>query len=189
MNKKYSYAELLRMEKSTISLTKRELKGIVFGYADMNAGEEQLGGIGGFSIIIYDTRIVEVRRYLFPEILAEERIYSVDEKCISEIRQEYQKYESEIPFIYAPDNGSCDGSISYFYFGHHWINALNIDYADEKIIKRIREVHPNNFDYWMSIVNKENQIMEIFFSICHILRKYGIILEQFSVIVNGELTE
>ena len=40
MKPKYSYDELLEMEKTTIPLTKRKLDGIVFGYADLNAGDQ-----------------------------------------------------------------------------------------------------------------------------------------------------
>ncbi|MDE5768433.1 MAG: hypothetical protein K2H82_03530 [Oscillospiraceae bacterium] len=90
--------------------------------------------------------------------------------------------------MYAPNNGSYDGLYNCFYFGNHWINALNIEYSDEKTIERIREVHSDDFEEWMIIVQAENKIMECFFSICEILRQYDIILKQYSVTINGEST-
>ena len=190
MKKKYSYDELLEMEKTTIPLTMRKLEGIVFGYANLNAGDEMLGGYGGFSFILYDTGIIEVREYVFPQILAKERFYQIPESCVSEIREVYLKYKDELDSLYAPDNGSCDGSISCFYFGNHWIDALNIDYADAPKIRCIRDAHPNDheFEEIMKIVRIENKIMEIFFAVCSVFKQYKIILGQFSVTVEGKST-
>ena len=187
--KQYSDEELDIMEKYTVPLTERKLDGIVFGYADFNAGDAEFGvDYGGFSIVLFDNGIVEVREYLFSEILVEERCYSVPQSCISEIQQEYQKYYHDIQTAYAPDNGSCDGSISYFYFGNGWIDALNIEYHDKKTIERIHEVHSDDFDEWMPIIQEENKIMKIFFSICEILKRYDVILNEYSVTVHGEST-
>ncbi|MDE7094727.1 MAG: hypothetical protein K2O52_07430, partial [Oscillospiraceae bacterium] len=118
--RKYSDKELDIMEKYTVPLTERKLDGLIFGYAEFNASDAGIGDYGGFSIVVFENGIVEIREYLFPQILVEERFYSVPESCISKIRQEYQKYYHEIQTAYAPDNGSYDGTMSYFYFGNHW---------------------------------------------------------------------
>lgn len=189
--KKYSDEELDMMRKSTVPLTERKLNGIVFGYADLNAGVAEYGvDYGGFSVLLFDTGTVEVREYLFSETLLEERHYFVPQSCISEIQQLYQKYHDEIQTMCTPDNGSCDSSFSCFYFGDHWIDALNIEYSDEKSIERIREVNPDpaEFEEVMTIVREENKIMKFFFFICEILRWYDIILDQYSVTVHGEST-
>ncbi|MBE6825909.1 MAG: hypothetical protein E7511_03380 [Ruminococcus sp.] len=231
MKKKYSYDELLEMEKTTIPLTMRKLEGIVFGYANRNAGDEMLGGYGGFSFILYDTGIIEVREYVFPQILAKEHFYQIPESCVSEIREVYLKYKDELDSLYAPDNGSCDGSFSEFFFGNKWISALNIDYHNEHDFSRAREVYqetlnyrakfrakvlhelennpdsadnatfqiavkmaqsfdekPESFEKIKTIMLAENKIMTIFFAVCDILKKYGIVLEQFRVTVKGEST-
>ncbi|MDE6729469.1 MAG: hypothetical protein K2J71_01675 [Oscillospiraceae bacterium] len=179
------------MEQATVPLTERKLNGMVFGYAELNAGDAEYGvDYGGFSVLLFDTGMVEVREYLFSQILLEERHYSVPQSCISEIQQLYQKYHDEIQTMYAPDNDSCDGGMYYFYFGNHWIDALNIDYTDEKSIERIREVNPDpaEFEEVMAIVREENKIMKFFFSICEILQRYDVVLTQYDVTVNGEST-
>ncbi|MDE6088161.1 MAG: hypothetical protein K2G25_07215 [Oscillospiraceae bacterium] len=166
--RKYSDDELETMQKSVVSLTKRDLTGMVFGYAELNAGEVEFGvDYGGFSIILFDTGMVEVREYIFSQIPIEERLYSVPQSCISEIQQQYQKYHDETQIMYVPDNDSCDGAINYFYFGNHWVDVLNIGYSD---------------------IKEENEIMECFFSICEVLRKYDIVLDIDSVTVHGEST-
>ncbi|MDE5768435.1 MAG: hypothetical protein K2H82_03540 [Oscillospiraceae bacterium] len=188
--REYSDEELDRMEQATVPLMERNLAGIVFGYAYFNAGFAGIGTYDGFSIVLFDTGVVEVREYICPEILIDERLYSVPQSCILEIQQQYQKYHNEIQTMYAPYNGSCDGELNCFYFGNHWIDVLNIDYTDEKSIERIREVNPDpaEFEEILAIVREENKIMKLFFSICEILRKYAIILDLYSVTVHGEST-
>ncbi|MDE5768434.1 MAG: hypothetical protein K2H82_03535 [Oscillospiraceae bacterium] len=56
----YSQEELDKMEQSTIPLTKRNLTGMVFGYAELNAGDACIGEYGGFSVILYDYGVAEV---------------------------------------------------------------------------------------------------------------------------------
>ena len=65
---------------------------------------------------------------------------------------------------------------------------MNIEYNDEKKFEQVRKVHPKDFDYWAEIMLAENKIMTAFFSVCNILKKYDIILEQFRVTVKGEAT-
>ncbi|MDE6729471.1 MAG: hypothetical protein K2J71_01685 [Oscillospiraceae bacterium] len=186
--KKYSNEELNRMEQSTIPLTKRNLAGIVFGYAKFSAGPESPGEYGGFSVILFENRIVEVREYLFPEIFAEERRYCVPLRCISEIKQQYQKYHEKIWTMRAPDNGSLDGAYISFYFGDRWIHTQNIEYTDEQRAVQIRKAHPNpaEFEKIMAVVREENKIMKCFFSVCEVLRKYNITLDQNPVTIHGE---
>ncbi|MDE6088163.1 MAG: hypothetical protein K2G25_07225 [Oscillospiraceae bacterium] len=187
----YSREELIRMEQASIPLTKRDLTGMIFGYAELNAGEAEFGvDYGGFSVILYDYGVVEVREYLFSQILAEERLYSVPQSCISEIQQQYQKYHDEIQTMYAPNNCSCDGSFNCFYFGNHWINALNIRYTGKQQMKQIWKLNlnPVKFKKNMAVVREENKIMECFFSVCEVLRKYDVILDSDSVTIQGKST-
>ena len=96
--------------------------------------------------------------------------------------------QDTIFFLNAPDNHSCDGSFSEFFFGNEWISALNIEYNDEKTYKRVKKVHPDDFDFWAEIMQAENDIMNTFFAICDILKRYDVILEQFCVTVKGVST-
>lgn len=188
--KKYSNEELNRMEQATVRLTKRNLAGIVFGYAVFSAGSKSTGDYDGFSVILFDNGVAEVREYVFSQILAEERLHSVPQSCISEIQQQYQKYHDEIQTMYAPNNGSYDGLYNCFYFGHHWINALNIRYTGKQQLKQIWKLNlnPVKFKKNMAVVREENKIMECFFSVCEVLRKYDVILDSDSVTIQGKST-
>ncbi|MDE6088162.1 MAG: hypothetical protein K2G25_07220 [Oscillospiraceae bacterium] len=187
--KKYSDKKLERMKQATVPLMERNLVGIVFGYACFTVFAS-IGDYGGFSIVLFENGIVEVREYLFSQILAEERLYSVPQSCILEIQQQYQKYHDEIQTMYAPYNGSCDGELNCFYFGNQWIDVLNIDYIEEKAIEKTREVYPDQakFEEVMTIIREENKIIKLFFSIFEILKQYDIVLDLSSVTVHGEST-
>lgn len=50
------------------------------------------------------------------------------------------------------------------------------------------EDNPEDFEETKRIMLAENKIMTAFFSVCNILKKYDIILEQFRVTVKGEAT-
>ena len=128
----YSMEELKLLECASVSVTEQSTKDVLFGFADLNAGDEMYGGYGGFSFRLYKNRLIIVQEYLFSNILAEERRYCVAHSCVNEIEQYYSENKDIIFPLYAPDNDSCDGSFSEFFFGNKWISALNIEYHDEE---------------------------------------------------------
>ena len=181
--------------------------------------------------MLYKSGLVKVQEYLFSNVLAEEHRYAVPQSCVNEIIQYYSDNQNLISSLYAPDNDSCDGSFSEFFFGNDWISALNIDYHDESAFIRARKAHQELLDYRArfrfnvahehemnpksaddtsfqiamklaqsfeedqedfsrteEIMQAENQVMNSFFEVCKILKKYDIILEQFRVTVKGVST-
>ena len=54
--------------------------------------------------------------------------------------------------------------------------------------KNSKKVHPDDFDKWAEIIQAENDIMNSFFAVCDILKKYDVVLEQFRVTVKGVST-
>ena len=184
----YSPEELEVLRAASVPITEQDMTGILFGFADFNAGDDFTGSYGGFSFVLYDTGLIKVQEYLFGAGIATEHRYCVPQTCVREIMQYYADNQDTLFFLSAPDNGSCDGSFSEFFFGNAWISALNIEYNDEKKFEQVQKVHPKDFDYWAEIMLAENKIMTAFFSVCNILKKYDIILEQFRVTVKGEAT-
>lgn len=184
----YGWEELEVLTKASVPIMKQDTTDVLFGFAHMNAGCDMMGSYGGFSFRLYKNGLIIVQEYLFDGILAEERRYCVPQTCADEIKQYYSENQNTIFFLNAPDNHSCDGSFSEFFFGNAWISALNIEYNDEKIYKRVKKVHPDDFDFWAEIMQAENDIMNTFFAICDILKRYDIILEQFCVTVKGVST-
>ena len=184
----YGWEELEVLTKASVPIMKQDTTDVLFGFAHMNAGCDMMGSYGGFSFRLYKNGLIIVQEYLFDGILAEERRYCVPQTCADEIKQYYSENQNTIFFLNAPDNHSCDGSFSEFFFGNAWISALNIEYNDEKIYKRVKKVHPDDFDFWAEIMQAENDIMNTFFAICDILKRYDVILEQFCVTVKGVST-
>lgn len=184
----YGWEELEVLTKASVPIMKQDTTDVLFGFAHMNAGCDMMGSYGGFSFRLYKNGLIIVQEYLFDGILAEERRYCVPQTCVDEIKQYYSENQDTIFFLNAPDNHSCDGSFSEFFFGNAWISALNIEYNDEKIYKRVKKVHPDDFDFWAEIMQAENDIMNTFFAICDILKRYDVILEQFCVTVKGVST-
>lgn len=184
----YGWEELEVLTKASVPIMKQDTTDVLFGFAHMNAGCDMMGSYGGFSFRLYKNGLIIVQEYLFDGILAEERRYCVSQTCADEIKQYYSENQNTIFFLNAPDNHSCDGSFSEFFFGNAWISALNIEYNDEKIYKRVKKVHPDDFDFWAEIMQAENDIMNTFFAICDILKRYDVILEQFCVTVKGVST-
>ena len=184
----YGWEELEVLTKASVPIMKQDTTDVLFGFAHMNAGCDMMGSYGGFSFRLYKNGLIIVQEYLFDGILAEERRYCVPQTCSDEIKQYYSENQNTIFFLNAPDNHSCDGSFSEFFFGNAWISALNIEYNDEKIYKRVKKVHPDDFDFWAEIMQAENDIMNTFFAICDILKRYDVILEQFCVTVKGVST-
>lgn len=184
----YGWEELEVLTKASVPIMKQDTTDVLFGFAHMNAGCDMMGSYGGFSFRLYKNGLIIVQEYLFDGILAEERRYCVPQTCADEIKQYYLENQDTIFFLNAPDNHSCDGSFSEFFFGNAWISALNIEYNDEKIYKRVKKVHPDDFDFWAEIMQAENDIMNTFFAICDILKRYDVILEQFCVTVKGVST-
>ncbi|MCR4890033.1 MAG: hypothetical protein K5979_12780 [Ruminococcus sp.] len=228
---KYGWEELEVLENASVPITKQDTTDVLFGFAHLNAGCDMKGNYGGFSFRLYRSGLIIVQEYLFGEILAEERRYCVPQTCTDEIKQYYSENQDTLFSLFAPDNGSCDGSFSEFFFGNEWISALNIDYHTEKDFIRAhkayqgtqnyranfranvaRELEKNpqavndqsfqiamkmaqsfednqeSFEEIKRIMLEENKIMTVFFSICDILKKYDIILEQFRVTVKGVST-
>lgn len=184
----YGWEELEVLTKASVPIMKQDTTDVLFGFAHLNAGCDMMGSYGGFSFRLYKNGLIIVQEYLFDGILAEERRYCVPQTCADEIKQYYSENQNTIFFLNAPDNHSCDGSFSEFFFGNAWISALNIEYNDEKIYKRVKKVHPDDFDFWAEIMQAENDIMNTFFAICDILKRYDVILEQFCVTVKGVST-
>lgn len=184
----YGWEELEVLTKASVPIMKQDTTDVLFGFAHMNAGCDMMGSYGGFSFRLYKNGLIIVQEYLFDGILAEELRYCVPQTCADEIKQYYSENQNTIFFLNAPDNHSCDGSFSEFFFGNAWISALNIEYNDEKIYKRVKKVHPDDFDFWAEIMQAENDIMNTFFAICDILKRYDVILEQFCVTVKGVST-
>ena len=184
----YGWEELEVLTKASVPIMKQDTTDVLFGFAHMNAGCDMMGSYGGFSFRLYKNGLIIVQEYLFDGILAEERRYCVPQTCVDEIKQYYLENQNTIFFLNAPDNHSCDGSFSEFFFGNAWISALNIEYNDEKTYKRVKKVHPDDFDFWAEIMQAENDIMNTFFAICDILKRYDVILEQFCVTVKGVST-
>lgn len=184
----YGWEELEVLTKASVPIMKQDTTDVLFGFAHMNAGCDMMGSYGGFSFRLYKNGLIIVQEYLFDGILAEERRYCVSQTCADEIKQYYLENQDTIFFLNAPDNHSCDGSFSEFFFGNAWISALNIEYNDEKTYKRVKKVHPDDFDFWAEIMQAENDIMNTFFAICDILKRYDVILEQFCVTVKGVST-
>ena len=170
----YSPEELDTLEAASEPITKQDMSNVLFGFGDFNAGDDFYGSFGGFSFLLYKTGLIKVQEYLFGHILAEERRYCVPQTCVREIMQYYADHQDTLFFLSAPDNESCDGSFSEFFFGNEWISALNIDYHDEKDYKLVKKAHPDDFDYWTEILQAENDIMNSFFAICDILKKVTI---------------
>mgnify|MGYP004480604697 FL=1 len=184
----YGWEELEVLTKASVPIMKQDTTDVLFGFAHLNAGCDMMGSYGGFSFRLYKNGLIIVQEYLFDGILAEERRYCVPQTCADEIKQYYLENQDTIFFLNAPDNHSCDGSFSEFFFGNAWISALNIEYNDEKTYKRVKKVHPDDFDFWAEIMQAENDIMNTFFAICDILKRYNVILEQFCVTVKGVST-
>ena len=184
----YGWEELEVLTKASVPIMKQDTTDVLFGFAHMNAGCDMMGSYGGFSFRLYKNGLIIVQEYLFDGILAEERRYCVHQTCADEIKQYYLENQDTIFFLNAPDNHSCDGSFSEFFFGNAWISALNIEYNDEKTYKRVKKVHPDDFDFWAEIMQAENDIINTFFAICDILKRYDVILEQFCVTVKGVST-
>ena len=184
--KEYSHHELEVLRESTAGSHAKDKKDVLFGYSHVPAGPCRYGGYGGFSFLLYETGLIEVQEYLFSDILAEERRYCVPEVCVSKVKLLFYKMDDRIQSLYVPDNQSNDGSYSCFFFGKEWLNALNIMYNDDRIIARVREVHPDDFDEWVPIMKAENDILDMFFAVCDILKQYDVILEQYSASVFGE---
>ena len=182
---KYSWEELEVLENASVPITKQDTTDVLFGFAHLNAGCDMRGSYGGFSFRLYKSGLIIVQEYLFGGILAEERRYCVPQTCTDKIKQYYSEKQDTIFFLNAPDNHSCDGLFSEFFFGYEWISVLNIKYNDEKTYERVKEVHPDDFDYWAEILKAENDIMNSFFAVCDILKKYDVVLEQFRVTVKG----
>ena len=185
---KYDWEELEVLENASVPIIKQDTTDVLFGFAHLNAGCDMRGNYGGFSFRLYKSGLIIVQEYLFDEILAEERRYCVPQTCVDEIKQYYSENQDTIFFLSAPYNGSCDGSFSEFFFGNEWISALNIEYNDEKKYEQVKEVHPDDFDYWAEIMKTENDIMYSFFAVCNILKRYDVVLEQFCVTVKGVST-
>lgn len=228
---KYSWEELEVLKNASVPITKQDTTDVLFGFAYLNAGCDMRGSYGGFSFRLYKSGLIIVQEYLFGGILAEERRYCVPQTCTDEIKQYYSENQDTIFFLNAPDNHSCDGSFSEFFFGYEWISALNIDYHNEQDFIRALEAYketqnyraefranvarkleinpqvaneqsfqiamkmaqsfednPEDFEETKRIMLAENKIMTAFFSICDILKKYNIILEQFRVTVKGVST-
>ena len=87
----YSMEELKILECASVSVTEQSTKDVLFGFADLNAGDEMYGGYGGFSFRLYKNRLIIVQEYLFSNILAEERRYCVAHSCVNEIEQYYSE--------------------------------------------------------------------------------------------------
>ena len=227
----YTPEELEVLRAASVPITEQDMTGILFGFADFNAGDDFYGSFGGFSFLLYKTGLIKVQEYLFDGILAEERRYCVPQTCVDEIKQYYKEKQDTLISLFAPDNDSCDGSFSEFFFGNEWISAFNIDYHNEQDfiraleayketqnyraefranVARKLEINPQvaneqsfqiamkmaqsfednleDFKETKRIMLAENKIMTAFFSVCNILKKYDIILEQFRVTVKGEAT-
>ena len=227
----YSWEELEVLENASVPITKQDTTDVFFGFAHLNAGCDMRGSYGGFSFRLYKSGLIIVQEYLFGGSLAEERRYCVPQTCADEIKQYYSENQDTIFFLNAPNNHSCDGSFSDFFFGNEWISALNIDYHTEKdfisahkayqetqnyranfranvareLEKNPQAVNDQSFQIAMKmaksfednqesfeeikrIMLEENKIMTVFFTICDILKKYDIILEQFRVTVKGVST-
>jgi len=144
---KYSREELDTLKAVSVPITKQDMSDVLFGFGDFNAGEDFYGSYGGFSFLLYKTGLIKVHEYLFDDILADEHRYCVPQACISEIMQYYSENQDTLFFLSAPDNGSCDGSLSEFFFGNGWISALNIEYHDEKDFIRALEAHQETQSY------------------------------------------
>lgn len=143
----YSRDEFSVLENASVPITKQNMKDVLFGFADLNAGPEMYGAYGDFSFLLYKSGLVKVQEYLFSNVLAEEHRYAVPQFCVNEIIQYYSDNQNLISSLYAPDNDSCDGSFSEFFFGNDWISALNIDYHDESAFIRARKAHQELLDY------------------------------------------
>ena len=73
----YSHEEYKVLENASVPITEQDTTGVLFGFANLNAGVDWWGNYGGFSFVLYETGLVKVQEYLFSNILAEERRYCV----------------------------------------------------------------------------------------------------------------
>lgn len=185
-NIKYSREELDILKAASVPLRKRRTKNLLFGYSISNAGLAAYGEYGGFTLALYQTGLVVVQEYLFEMILVEERRYCVPQICVDRIQDYYAEQDETIRLLYAPDNGSCDGTSVGFFFGKKWIDGFNIAYRNEAQYRHMREAYPDDLEYWDTVMQAENNIMEIFFAICRILKDYNVILDDRRAIVMGD---
>lgn len=186
----YSLNELNILESASVPISEQNTDEVLFGFAELNAGDDMRGSWGGFSFRLYETGLVKVQEYLFGETLAEERRYCVPQTCVDEIKQYYSEEQEKIYLLKATHNHSCDGSFSKLFFGFGWISTLNIRYHNEEDFMYAREAHKekNSYEAIESIMIAENEIMTIFHRICDILKNYNIFLDQLKVTVNGVST-
>ena len=184
----YSLEELEVLREASKKMTEQEMSNVLFGFGHTISGLTLYGSYGGFTFLLYKTGLIKVLGELFYGILAEEHRYCVPQSCVREIMQYYADHQNALSSLSAPDNGSCDGAFSSFFFGKRWISALNIEYHDKKNYELIKKVHPDDFDKWAEIIQAENDIMNSFFAVCDILKKYDVVLEQFRVTVKGVST-
>ncbi len=184
--KEYGLHELKVLRNATKGVHARDKKGVLFGYSHFPAGPELHGAYGGFSFLLYETGLIEVQEYLFSNILAEERRYCAPEVCVSKIKLLFHKYYDRIHSLNAPRNHSFDGGYSCFFFGNKWLSALNICYHDDIMYDSVKNEVRKEFDDYDKIMLAENDILDLFFDVCDILKQYDIMLEQFSVTVFGD---
>lgn len=185
---KYGWEELEVLENASVPITKQDTTDVLFGFVHLNAGCGMRDNYGGCSFRLYKSGLIIVQEYLFGGILAEERRYCVPQTCVEEIKLYYSENQDTLFFLNAPNNHSCDGLFSEFFFGNEWISSLNIKYHDEKNYELVKKAHPDDLDYWAEIIKAENDIMNSFYAVCDILKKYDVVLEQFRVTMKGVST-
>ena len=185
INKKFTPEEIRQLDK--VSVRERSTEGILFGYAQLSTCGFY-GDMGGFSFIIYDCGKVEIREYLFPDLLAEERLYNVPESCIYRIKELYHNSRDEIETLELPSNGSYDGSFNHFFFGGQWLSGLNVYYRDENAVSDTHKNDPKKAERLLSVTHDENKVLRYFDMVCGILKEYDIVLSLGQAAVKGETT-
>lgn len=112
------------------------------------------GGPGGSSIVVFEDGTVVRRHFIFGhKEMASENIIAIIPKIVVRIEKILKSHYDDLKVIPSClDNGSLDGSFSYFQFGGKAIRSLNIHRS------KISEVESRNPDYYRRY--KDNMIYE-----------------------------
>ena len=113
-----------------------------------------VGGPGGSSIVVFEDGSIVRRHLIFGHNeMASQKIIAVDPKIVVRIEKVLKSHYDDLKMIpNRLNNGSMDGSFSYFQFGGKTIRSLNISRT------KISEVESRNPDYCKKY--KENMIYE-----------------------------